>query len=154
MRQFNLFVLGFFVFFYTTTTAQIQRTNTKEKYSIPFYLTSYNNIIIKAILNNQDTVNLMFHTASSDVTLTEDALVKLKTIKFNGTVDSVKSWGGNSNSSQFSKNNSLTIANIGWDSITIWKDKNSGQQSDGKFGLDLFENKIIELDFNKNLLTI
>lgn len=154
MHQFKLFFLGFFTFLYITVTAQIRQANTKEKYSIPFQLTPYNNILIKAVLNNQDTVNVMLHTASSDVTLTEDALAKLKTIKFNGTVDSVKSWGGNSNSSDFSKNNSITIANMSWDNVTIWKDKNSGQQTDGKFGLNLFENKILELDFDKNLLTV
>ncbi len=154
MRQFNLISFGLFALMYITTSAQTQSINTKNKYTIPFYVTSYNNIVIKAVLNNSDTVNLMLHTASSDVTITEDAVIKLKTVNFNGTADSVKSWGGNNNSSDFSRNNSLQIANKTWDSVTIWKDKNSGQETDGKFGLNLFKNKVLELDFDKNLLTV
>ncbi len=154
MKRLKLIFLGLLAFFFMAVPAQIKPINTKDKYSIPFHLTSYNNILITSVLNNQDTVNLMLHTATSDVTITEEALAKLKNIKFDGTVDSVKSWGGNGNSSDFSKNNSLKIANMSWDSVTIWKDKNSGQESAGKFGLNLFENKILALDFDKHLLTI
>ncbi|MEO6315752.1 MAG: hypothetical protein ABIO53_12455 [Chitinophagaceae bacterium] len=151
-----IFIFALLTFLVTTVSAQnlMQPSRTKDNYSIPFHLTSYNNIVLKAVLNNRDTVNLMLHTASSDLAITEDALRKLKTIKFDGAVDSVKSWGGSSNSSDFSKNNSLTIANISWDSILIWKDKNSGKQTDGKFGLNLFENKVLEIDFDRNLLTV
>lgn len=134
--------------------SQILQVKTNKKYSIPFQLSPYNSIIIKAILNNIDTVNLMLHTASADVTITEESFSKLKTVKFQGSVDSVKSWGGSLNSSEFSKNNSLEIGNLNWNDITIWKDKNSGQGTDGKFGLNLFENQILELDFNKNRLIV
>ncbi len=126
----------------------------KDQSTIPFYVTAYNNIVIKAVLNNQDTVDLMLHTASSDVTITEAAFVKLKTIKFGGTADSVKSWGGANNASDFSKNNSLKIGNRSWREITVWKDQNSGQETDGKFGLNLFENKVVSVDFNKSRLAI
>ena len=64
----------------------------------------------------------MFHTASSDVTVTEQAFKKLKTVKFDSTADSVKSWGGNKNTSDFSKNNALKIEDLNWSDITIWKD--------------------------------
>ena len=154
MGKINLFFSGLFTLLCATAAAQRLIENTKQNYSVSFYLTPYNNIVIKALINDRDTVNLMLHTAAEDITLTEDALVKLKTIKFNGTVDSVKSWGGGSNSSDFSKKNTLRMGDMNWDSITIWKDKNSGQQTDGKFGLNLFENKILELDFDKNLLAV
>jgi hypothetical protein len=152
----SIFIFALLSFLVTAIPAQklMQAQGTKEKYSIPFRLTPYNNIVIKAVLNNLDTVDLMVHTASSDVTITEDVFPKLKTIKFDGSVDSVKSWGGSNNTADYSKNNSLTIAGIRWDSITIWKDQNSGQQTDGKLGLNLFENKVLELDFDKNLLTV
>lgn len=154
MHPFKLIFLGIFTFLYVSVSAQRGEANTKGRYSIPFRLTSYNNILIKAVLNNRDTVDLMLHTASNDVTLTEEAMVKMKTVKFDGTVEDVKSWGGNSNSSDFSNNNSLIIAHMHWDSVTIWKDKNSGQESDGKFGLNIFENKVLEFDFDKNILTV
>lgn len=120
---------------------------------IPFELTSYNNIAIKAVLNKQDTLKLMFHLAASSVTLTEEALQKINSIKFERT-DSVSSWGGSGNTSRFSKSNELQIGSFVWKNTPIWENKNSGQNTDGKFGLDLFKDKIVEIDFEKKIITI
>ena len=76
---------------------------------IPFQLTPHNNIAISTILNETDTVSLMFHTAASDVTLTEDATKKLKSLRFSGTTDGIKSWGGAENTARYSARNSLRI---------------------------------------------
>lgn len=125
----------------------------QQKNTIPFQLTSYNNIAIKAILNKKDTLQLMFHTAANALTLTEDALKKIKDLKFDRT-DSVKSWGGANNTSRYSPNNTLQIGSLTWANIPLWEDKNSGQQTDGKFGPSLFENKVLEIDFDKQLITV
>jgi hypothetical protein len=125
-----------------------------QNQTIPFRLTAYNNIVIMGVVNKQDTVRLMFHTGASDVTLIEEAIPKMKTINFSGKVDGVGSWGGNSNSADFSEKNTLKIADFDWQNITVWKDKHSGQETDGKCGLDLFENKFIAFDFDKNQMTV
>ena len=137
-----------------TLNVLAQKAESNKKSVIAFRLTPYNNIIIKAVLNNQDSVKLMFHTAASDVSLIESVVQRLKSIKINGTVDSVKSWGGDASTSDFSLRNVLKIGDMEKDSITIWKDKNSGQESDGKFGMDFFENKVVEVDFDKSVMTI
>ena len=124
-----------------------------KEYTIPFRITDYNNFSIQAKLNEKDTVNLMFHTAANAVTLTEEATKRLKTIHFAGA-DSVKSWGGSDNSSRFSKSNLLQLGELTWDNVPLWENKNSGQQTDGKFGIDLFENNVIELDFDKKNLIL
>ena len=124
-----------------------------KEYSIPFQLTAYNNISVEAILNKKDTVHLMFHTAASSVTLTEEATKKLNNLSFEGA-DSVKSWGGDGNISRFSKSNSLQIGELKWDSLPIWEDKNSGRNTDGKFGADLFKDKVIEIDFDKKIILV
>ncbi|TCC93262.1 hypothetical protein EZ428_00370 [Pedobacter frigiditerrae] len=134
------------IFFSLTTFAQ-------QKTTIPFQLTEYNNLSVKAVLNQKDTVQLMFHTAANAVTLTEEVLQKITSLKFDRT-DSVKSWGGNDNTSRFSKSNTLQIGSLKWENVPIWENKNSGQHTDGKFGLDLFENKTIEIDFDKKILII
>ena len=144
----SMFILGLFSMLTLNVLAQ------NKKSVIPFRLTAYNNIIIKALLNNQDSVKLMFHTAATDVSLIESAVQKLKSIKINGKMDSVKSWGGDASTSDFSLRNYLKIGNLEKDSITIWKDKNSGQESDGKFGMDFFENKVVEIEFDKSVMTI
>ncbi len=125
-----------------------------RKISIPFVLTGYNNLSVRAILNQKDTVQLMFHMAANDLTLTEESTQKLKTIHFANKTDSIQSWGGSTNSSRLSKNNSLQIAGLTWENVPIWENKNSGQHTDGKFGIDLFKNKVIEIDFDKMLIGI
>ena len=81
MKTFKIILL--FTLLSLTTFAQ-------QKIVIPFTLTEHNNLSIKAVFNQIDTVNLMFHTAANAVTLTEEALQKITSLKFNRT-DSVKS---------------------------------------------------------------
>lgn len=133
--------------------ANAQHKKQKNTTIIPFKLTTYNNIVIQAIINHTDTVNLMFHTAANAVTLTEEAVMKLKTVHFKGS-DSVKSWGGADNISRYSESNTLQIGGLTWEKVPIWENKNSGQFTDGKFGLDLFKNKVIAIDFEKNVIQL
>jgi hypothetical protein len=132
---------------------QIQTRHTRKKYEIPFRLTSYNNLSVQALLNKKDTVWLMFHTASSAVTLTEDAIKKITSLQFDRT-DSVKSWGGAGNTSRFSSSNTLQIGELVWEQVPVWENKNSGQGTDGKFGTDLFAGKVIEIDFERQVLVL
>jgi hypothetical protein len=126
----------------------------KKKATIPFQLTAFNNIVVKVMLNEKDTVQLMMHTAASDVTLTELAVKKLSSICFDKSIEGIKSWGGEAGEARVSENNTLGIAGLKWDSITITENKNSGQFTDGKFGLDLFNNKYVCVDFNKQIITV
>ncbi len=121
---------------------------------IPFRLTNYNNIVIKTVLNNQDSLDLMFHTGMGDVTVIEAAMPKLKSIKIDGKVDGVKSWGGSDNSSDYSVKNHVKIGDIEWQNMIVWKDKYSGQETDGKVGLNLFDKKVLAMDFDENQLII
>jgi hypothetical protein len=127
--------------------------STKTDFSMPFTLTSQNNIAIKAMINGQDTVTLMFHTAANALTLTEEAISKMKSLHFEGA-DSVKSWGGANNSSRFSKSNSLQIGEKKWENIPLWEDLNSGRGTGGKFGPELFEGKVIEIDFDHKIIRV
>ncbi|MES2332347.1 MAG: aspartyl protease family protein [Bacteroidota bacterium] len=152
----KLFTPIFLIFFCQITFSQekIQTGRQQKRNSIPFQLTEYNNLSVRAILNKKDTVQLMFHTAANDLTLTEEAIQKLKSIHFNNTTDSIQSWGGSANSARLSKNNSLQIGGLAWENVPIWENKNSGQHTDGKFGIDLFKGKVIEIDFDKNVINI
>lgn len=121
--------------------------------AIPFRLTAYNNIAIQALVNQQDSVWLMFHTATDAIALTEDATRKMKSLVFERT-DSVGSWGGNGNTSRFSKHNTLRIGKLTWLQQPIWEDRYSGKETDGKFGPELFDGKWIELDFDHSQLVL
>ncbi|RWX03754.1 hypothetical protein [Flavobacterium cerinum] len=130
------------------------QNNSEKIYTLPFELTDYNNLSVQVILNEKDTVHLMFHTAINDIELTEDAVKKLKSIKFDGTVNDVKSWGSATNESRFSKGNSVQIGAMKWENVLVWEDKNSGQHTDGKFGPNLFKDKAVEIDFEKKVIIV
>ena len=119
---------------------------------IPFVLTKYNNIVIQSILNETDTLNLMFHTAAGDVGLTETTTARLKSLNASGT-DTVKTWGGES-TARYSKGNDLSIGNFKQEGLTIWEGKRSGHGTDGKFGPNFFEGKIIEINFDESVLIL
>jgi hypothetical protein len=131
-----------------------QRLPSEKDILIPFHLTAYNNMAVQAILNEKDTVQLMFHTAANALTLTEEAVKRLTTVQFDNATDSIKSWGGQANTSRLSKDNLLQLSGLRWQHVSIWENVNSGQGTDGKFGIDLFENKVIEIDFDRQLIVI
>jgi hypothetical protein len=133
--------------FYQTAHAQ------EKPYIIPFELTSYNNLSVKAVVNKKDTVLLMFHTAASSVTLIEESVKKLSSLHFSGA-DTMKSWGGSENTARFSKENTLQIGELTWEHVPLWENKYSGPGTDGKFGTDLFKNKVIEIDFDKKIIVL
>jgi hypothetical protein len=118
----------------------------------PFELTAQNSIVVKARLNGTDALNLMMHTAATDMTLTEEAVRRSPSLHFGGA-DQVKSWGG-SETSRYSVGNRLQIGDMQWNGIVVWEDRNSGQGTDGKFGLDLFRGKIVEIDFARRLIAV
>ncbi len=120
--------------------------------TISFTLTEHNNISIKAFLNQKDTVTLMFHTAANSISLTEKATERLDNLTFNEP-EEMKSWGGGG-SSRNSENNSLQIGNFQWDSLTIWENRHSGPGTDGKFGPNLFKDKVVEIDFEQELMML
>ena len=120
--------------------------------SIPFELTDHNNISVQAIINNIDTVQLMLHTAANPVSVIEEELKHISSISVQGS-ENVKSWGGDS-SSKFSTNNSIQIGATIHRDLTIWVNQNSGPNTDGKFGLDLFGEHIIEINFDRKMIFI
>lgn len=156
MIRHTLYSVIFLVFVCQIAKGQeVNKTEKRHKsYAIPFKLTEYNNLSVKAILNKADTVQLMFHTAASAVTLTEESVKKLKSLRFKETTDSVQSWGGQSNSSRLSVENSIRIGDLTWEKVSIWENVNSGQYTDGKFGIDLFKDQVIEIDFDKSVIRL
>ena len=137
MQRIFLYSLLLIFSFYQAAQAQ------QKPYIIPFELTSNNNLSVKAVVNKKDTVLLMFHTAASSVTLIEESVKKMSSLHFRGA-DTMKSWGGSENTARFSKENTLQIGELTWE-LPIWENMYSGPGTDGKFGPDLFKDKVIEI---------
>lgn len=140
--------------FFCNTFLVFAHAQQVKKTIIPFTLTDYNNIVVPAILNGTDTVQLMFHTAANAITLTAEGTKKIKSIRFTAEADSIKSWGSQVNAARVSENNSIAIGGLVWNKVSIWENSNSGHYTDGKFGIDLFKDQIIEINFDKTEITI
>lgn len=123
----------YFIVLYSTVSAQeIMITD-----SIPFIINKQNTLFVKAVFNETYTLNLNFDTGTTELILTNNVLKnKLKSApKLYNTFYNLK------------------IGN------TIYKTKVydaelTGHDTDGRFGWDFFKNKIVEINYDKNLLII
>jgi hypothetical protein len=120
--------------------------------TLHFTLNPQNNICIKARVNNSDTLSLMFHTSSTGITVTKESL-KEKILLKDKQNTNIQTWGGRADA-EFSEHNMLFINKLNWEDITVFVNENSGPNTDGKFGYDLFTKKIVNLDYDKNLMIV
>lgn len=119
---------------------------------IDFRLSPHNNMVVKTTLNDIDDCDLMFHTAVDGVSLTSTSTPTLKSVKFTHEANTV-AWGGKQKT-RFSPTNRLRIGSLKWADISISEDRFSGIGTDGKFGWGLFENEIVEIDFDRQQLRL
>jgi hypothetical protein len=105
--------------------------------SIAFTINEQNTIIIKAIFNEKDTLNLNFDTGTTELILINDVVKnKLKSVP-----------------KLYTTSYNLKIGN------TIYKTKVydaelTGHGTDGRFGWDIFKDKVVEINYDKKLLII
>ena len=98
--------------------------------TLPFTLTSFNAIRVKAIINDADTLNFYFDTGSFDFRLKKEVLPK--------------------NTKVFK----LQMGHLVWNNPAIAPTVVTAHEMDGKFGWNLFEGKTVEIDYDHNLLII
>lgn len=103
--------------------------------TIPFELTAFNNIKLKVILDQKDTLDLKFDSGTTDFLLTNDE------IKSNPLLKDLD-------------NHSFQLGNMKWEKQSIIPVELSGQGTVGRFGWNLFDGKIVEIDYDKNLFII
>lgn len=120
--------------------------------TIPFEMTRHNNINIKTVLNQKDTLRLMFDTGSSGLVVTQEAILKKTQLLANQ--EGVLEGKQKPNYRKINPNNHLQIANLVWDSISIYPAKESGHETDGNFGWSLFDGRILELDYDKCIMIL
>ena len=118
---------------------------------IPFEFTDANNISITAMFDDEHSIDMMFHTAVTSVSLTTETIEKYS-IDLDQS-GSVKSWGGES-SARFGRGHKIQIGDLVWKNLMVTESKLSGQKTGGKFGYNFFKDKIIKLDFESNRLQV
>ncbi|MCC9042008.1 hypothetical protein LNQ81_04735 [Myroides sp. M-43] len=101
---------------------------------IPFRLTTYNNMLIKTVVNERDSLNLMFQVAMDDGAISPEATAKVVGLKFD--------------KEGYSASNKVQIAGTNWENVSFINNQYSGQESDGKIGMLLFKDKVLEINYD------
>ena len=139
-----------------TSNSKAESTDSKNASTLPlhpdtlaFKITEANNIVFSAVLDNADTLDLYFDTGGSEIVL-KHSTIREKTTLLNGR------------NKKYNEENymplkglySLSLNNLKWDSLTIYPVELMPKEADGHFGWNLFEDKIVELDYEKKLMIV
>jgi hypothetical protein len=122
-------------FILTSLQAAAQQPSTSD--TIPLIINQHNTIYVKAVFNNQDTLNLNFDTGSTELTLTQEVLQK-----------KVKTKPDLYRTAYQLKIGQQEYPTKVYDALL------SGQDTDGRFGWDLFKNKVVELNYDKMIMVV
>lgn len=121
----SVFSLSFIIGFITVTAQEI----------IPFRLTKHNNIIVKTLVNNKDSLHLMFQIAMEECSISPQRTHKADHIKF---------------TNEMSNGNVVQIGNKKYENILFFDNEFSGHESDGKIGTGIFKDKYFKIDYDHN----
>ena len=134
------------------TAENLLKSNTVTHDTIPFTLTSFNAIHVKAVINDTDTLNLHFDVGSFDFHLTRDAIFK-KTKLLSNQPDAL-AGKAKPNYNNLNKVVKLQMGKLVWNNPVVIPTGITAHDMDGRFGWNLFESKQVEIDYNNNLLII
>lgn len=107
---------------------------------IPFRITKYNNIIVKTLVNDKDSLDLMFQIAMEDASISPEKTRPAKSLKFD--------------KNGISENNSVKIGKNEFKNIRFFDNELTGQEADGKIGTGIFKGKTYKIDYDKNQFVI
>lgn len=113
-----------------------------RKDTIPFILTEQNNIKIKGKLNKKYDVDLMFDTGASGFYLIKDVIKRY--LNPNGLQLTMKDIS----------DNDFKIGNLEWQHEQVYPIETTGHGCEGMFGWDAFDGKVVEIDYDKNMIII
>ena len=100
--------------------------------TIPFTLTNEEAIHVRSLVNDTDTLDLHFDISSFNFRLTKDFLQKNKGYKIT----------------------KLQMGTLVWNNPTVGATDRTATGMDGRFGWNLFENKVVEIDYDHSILVI
>ena len=146
----QLFVVIFCTYYLRSQTTL--NTPALKPDTIFIELSDDNVILLDGLLNDEDSIKLMFHMAANDMTIITTAAQACESISWEESHD-VHSWGGKSQS-RYSESNKLSIGHLDWSEIPIWENTQSGKGSEGKIGPKLFSDRYLEIDFEEGIIVL
>ncbi|WP_313386094.1 aspartyl protease family protein [Chishuiella sp.] len=125
-------LIVFFVFLAINSFAQSILNDT-----IKMVINKQNTIYIKTVFNEKDTLNLNFDTGTSELVLTHETIKN----KLKSTIQLFNTFYPLKIGRQVYK-------------TKIYDAELSGHDTDGRFGWDFFDNNVVELNYDKNIMVI
>ena len=107
---------------------------------IPFRITKYNNVIVKTLVNDKDSLDLMFQIAMKDASISPERTRPAKSLTFD--------------KNGISENNSVKIGKKEFKNIRFFDNELTGQEADGKIGTGIFKGKTYKIDYDNNQFVI
>ncbi|MCS3869205.1 hypothetical protein J3D55_002121 [Chryseobacterium ginsenosidimutans] len=107
----------------------------KAQEIIPFRITKHNNIIVKALVNDKDSLHLMFQIAMEEASISPERTRKADHIIFKDEI---------------SDGNTIKIGNKKYENIRFFDNELTGHEADGKIGTGIFKDKYFKIDYNNN----
>jgi hypothetical protein len=120
--------------------------------TIPFTLGNDHYIHIKGKVNNSETLDFIFDTGAGTCVLNEKGQ-KIAKLNLDGETDGEGSSGFTVE--QTSSSNLLQLSGLHWKNLSItYIDYKGSINTDGVLGYNIFEDKVVEIDYEKNLLIL
>ncbi|QJD96931.1 hypothetical protein HH214_14150 [Mucilaginibacter robiniae] len=120
--------------------------------TIPFTLTTYNAIGVKVVVNSTDTLNFHFDVSSFGFHITQEAI--LKKTKLLANQPDALAGKAKPNFNKLSRVSKFQMGNLVWYNPEILPTNITAHEMDGRIGWDVFEGKIVEINYNRHLLIV
>lgn len=111
----------------------------KAQEIIPFRITKYNNIIVKTLVNNKDSLDLMFQIAMEDASISPERKRNADHIIFKDEI---------------SDGNAIAIGKKSYKNIRFFNNELTGHEADGKIGTGIFKGKTFKIDYDNNRFVV
>ncbi len=111
----------------------------KSQETVPFRITKHNNIIVKALVNEKDSLHLMFQIAMENASISPEKIRKADHILFKDEI---------------SNGNTLKIGNVKYKNIRFFDNELTGHEADGKIGTGIFKGKNFKIDYDHNQFVV
>lgn len=120
--------------------------------TISFTLEKDNYIHFKGNVNNSQPLDFIFDTGAGVCLLNERGL-KIAKLKLDGQTDNEGSSGFTIEKT--SSSNHLQLSSLNWNKLPLlFIDYQGSINTDGVIGYNIFEDKVVEIDYDKNILII
>jgi len=120
--------------------------------TIPFVLTGYSAIAVRAVIDGKDTVSMHFDLSAFGLHLTKDAILHRTALLPNR--EEVLAGTAKANYRKLNKTSTLQLGTLTWHDPVIAATDVTAHEMDGRIGWDVFDGKVVELNYERGILVI